>query len=63
MIVYIILALAGYAVAVFSLGRIGQIILTVTAAVLLVPLFIEALRLRGVLRSAWDKDNESQIGK
>jgi len=29
-IVYIILALAGYAVAVFSLGRIGQIILTVT---------------------------------
>lgn len=62
-IVYIILALAGYAVAVFSLGRIGQIILTVTAAVLLVPLFIEALRLRGVLRSAWDKDNESQIGK
>jgi hypothetical protein len=62
-IVYIILALAGYAVAVFSLRQIGQIILTVTAAVLLVPLFIEALRLRGVLRSAWDKDNESQIGK
>jgi hypothetical protein len=48
-IVYMVLARAGYAVAVFSLDRIGQIIHTVTAAVLLVPLFIEALRLRGVL--------------
>lgn len=62
-IVYIVLALAGYAVDVFSLGRIGQIILTVTAAVLLLPLFIEALRLRGVLRSAWDKGGESQTNK
>jgi hypothetical protein len=62
-IVYIVLALAGYAVDVFSLGRIGQIILTVTAAVLLLSLFIEALRLRGVLRSAWSKDSESQTDK
>lgn len=62
-IVYIFLALAGYAVDVFSLGRIGQIILTVTAAVLLLSLFIEALRLRGVLRSAWSKDSESQTDK
>lgn len=62
-IVYIVLALAGYAVDVFSLGRIGQIILTVTAAVLLLPLFIEALRLRGVLRSAWGKGGESQTDK
>lgn len=62
-IVYIVLAIARYAVDVFSLGRIGQVILTVTATVLLLPLFIESLRLRGVLRSAWSKDNESQIGK
>jgi hypothetical protein len=62
-IVYIVLALAGYAVGVFSLGRIGQIILTVIAAILLLPLFIEALRLRGVLRSAWDKDSESKTDK
>jgi hypothetical protein len=27
------------------------------------PLFIEALRLRGVLRSAWSKDSESQTDK
>jgi hypothetical protein len=26
-------------------------------------LFIEALRLRGVLRSAWSKDSESQTDK
>lgn len=62
-IVYIVLALAGYAVGVFSLGRIGQIIRTVIAAILLLPLFIEALRLRGVLRSAWDKDSESKTDK
>lgn len=54
-IVYIVLALAGYAVGVFLPGRLGQIILTVVAAVLLLPLFVEALRLRGVLRSAWKK--------
>lgn len=54
-IVYIALALAGYAVSVFLPERVGQIILTVVAAVLLLPLFVEALRLRGVLRSAWKK--------
>lgn len=54
-IVYIVLALAGYAVSVFLPGRVGQIILTVVAAILLLPLFVEALRLRGVLRSAWKK--------
>jgi len=54
-IVYIVLALAGYAVSVFLPGRVGQMILTVVAAILLLPLFVEALRLRGVLRSAWKK--------
>lgn len=54
-IVYIVLALAGYAVGVFLPGKVGQIILTVVAAFLLLPLFIEALRLRGVLRSSWSK--------
>lgn len=41
MIVYIVLALAGYAVGIFLPGRIGQIILTVVAAVLLLPLCLE----------------------
>jgi hypothetical protein len=52
-IVYIVLALASYAVGVFLPGKVGQIILTVIAALLLLPLFAEALRLRGVLRSSW----------
>jgi hypothetical protein len=51
-IVYIVLALAGYAVDVFLPGKVGQFILIVVAAVLLLPLFVEAPRLRGVLRSA-----------
>jgi len=54
-IVYIVLALAGYAVGVFLPGKVGQIILTVVEAFLLLPLFVEALRLRGVLRSSWGK--------
>ncbi len=45
-IVYIVLALAGYAVDVFLHGKVGQFILTVVAAVLLLPLFVEALQLR-----------------
>ncbi|MEO0540329.1 MAG: hypothetical protein AAFZ80_05625 [Cyanobacteria bacterium P01_A01_bin.105] len=56
-IVYIILALAGYASGVFLPGKVGQIILTIVAVTLLLPIFIEALRLRGVLRFAWDKEN------
>ncbi|WP_017326254.1 hypothetical protein [Synechococcus sp. PCC 7336] len=54
-IVYIVLALAGYAVGVFLPGKAGQIILTVVATFLLLPLFVEALRLRGVLRPSWGK--------
>lgn len=54
-IVYIILALAGYAISVFLPGKIGQIILTLVAVILLLPIFIEALRLRSVFRSAWKK--------
>jgi hypothetical protein len=46
-IFYIVLALAGYAVGVFLPGKVGQMILTVIAALLLLPLFVEALRLRG----------------
>lgn len=55
-IVYIILALAGYASGVFLPGKVGQIILTIVAVTLLLPIFIEALRLRSVLRSAWKKE-------
>lgn len=59
-IVYIVLALAGYAIGVFLPGKIGQIILTLIAVTLLSPIFIEALRLRGVLRSAWGKENNEE---
>lgn len=60
-IVYIVLALAIYAVSVFLPGKVGQIILTVIAALLLLPPFVEALRLRGVLRSSWGKgQNENK---
>ena len=45
-IVYIVLALAGYAVGVFLPRKVGQIILTGVAAILLLPLLVEALRLR-----------------
>jgi len=58
-IVYILLALAGYAISVFLPGKIGQIILTIVGAGLLLPLLVEALRLRGVLRSAWSKRNQA----
>lgn len=58
-IVYILLALAGYAISVFLPGKIGQIILTAVGAILLIPLLVEALRLRGVLRSAWSKENQA----
>ena len=61
-IAYIVLALAGYAVSVFLPGRVGQIILTVVAAILLLPLFVEALGLRGVLRSVW-KNGEHEDHK
>lgn len=57
-IVYIVLSLAGYATNILLPNKIGQIILIVIGAFLFMPLLIESLRLRGVLRSAWRKENQ-----
>lgn len=62
-IVYIVLALAGYAVSVFLPGKNGQIVLTIVAAFLLIPLLVESLRLRGVLRSVWSRDDQNNSRK
>jgi hypothetical protein len=62
-IVYILLALAGYASSVFLPSYIRKIILTILGAILLIPLLFEALRLRGVLRSAWNKENQDNLNK
>lgn len=55
-IVYILLALLGYAINIFFPVQIGRIILTIAGAFLLLPMLWEASRLRGSLRAAWDKD-------
>ena len=56
-IVYILLALSGYAINVFFPVQIGRIILTIVGALLLLPMLWEALRLRGSLRVAWNEDS------
>ncbi|MCY7276515.1 MAG: hypothetical protein LH702_22965 [Phormidesmis sp. CAN_BIN44] len=57
-IVYMVLALADYALRLFQIEILSSIFLPIVGAALFLPLLLEALRLRGTLRSKWRDDKK-----
>lgn len=57
-IAYIIFALADFALRLFQIEIFSSIVMPITGAALFLPLLLEALRLRGNLRSDWRNDRK-----
>jgi hypothetical protein len=57
-IVYMVLALADYALRLFQIEVLSSIVLPIVGAALFLPLLLEAFRLRGTLRSEWRDDTK-----
>jgi hypothetical protein len=57
-IVYMVLALADYALRLFQIEILSSIVLPIVGAALFLPLLLEAFRLRGTLRSEWRDDKK-----